>query len=126
MNIMLNLSAANKNENNDDVILQNVLEEIKNKIIKQSNAENANAKEENIIQQDVLKKVEDEIIERIETVKANGNKESENIINTPITYNSILISGARGAGKTSFLFSLRNNLKENTDIEILDFLDPTL
>ena len=123
---MLNLSAANKNENNDDVILQNVLEEIKNKIIKQSNAENANAKEENIIQQDVLKKVEDEIIERIETVKANGNKESENIINTPITYNSILISGARGAGKTSFLFSLRNNLKENTDIEILDFLDPTL
>lgn len=124
MNIMLNLSAANKNENNDDVILQNVLEEIKNKIIEQSNAEND--KEENIIQQDVLKKVKDEIIERIETVKANGNKESENIINTPITYNSILISGSRGAGKTSFLFSLRNKLKENTDIEILDFLDPTL
>lgn len=48
------------------------------------------------------------------------------IKNLTITYNSILISGSRGAGKTSFLFSLRNKLKENTDIEILDFLDPTL
>lgn len=106
MNIMLDLSAANKNGN--------------------VKTENTNDKEENIIQQDVLKKLKDEIIERIETVKANSNKESDNIINTPITYNSILISGSRGAGKTSFLFSLRNNLKENTDIEILDFLDPTL
>ena len=99
MNIMLDLSATNKNES---------------------------IKDESIIQQDVLKKIKYEIIERIETVKTNGNKKSDNIINTPITYNSILISGSRGAGKTSFLFSLRNNLKENTDIEILDFLDPTL
>lgn len=111
MNIILDLSAANKNEN-----------------IK---TENTNDKDENIIQQDVLRKIKDEIIERIETTKANSNKESDNIINTPITYNSILISGSRGAGKTSFLFSLRNKLKENadienTDIEILDFLDPTL
>lgn len=111
MNIMLDLSAANKNEN--------------------VKTENTNDKDENIIQQDVLRKIKDEIIERIETTKANSNKESDNIINTPITYNSILISGSRGAGKTSFLFSLRNNLKENTDkenadIEILDFLDPTL
>ena len=128
MDIILDLSATNKNENikKDDVILQNVLEEIKNKIIDQSNAENTNNKEENIIQQDVLKKVKYEIIERVETVKTSGNKKSDNIINTPITYNSILISGSRGAGKTSFLFSLRNKLKENTDIEILDFLDPTL
>lgn len=111
MNIMLDLSAANKNEN--------------------VKTENTNDKDENIIQQDVLRKIKDEIIERIETTKANSNKESDNIINTPITYNSILISGSRGAGKTSFLFSLRNKLKENTDkenadIEILDFLDPTL
>lgn len=106
MNIILDLSAANKNEN-----------------IK---TENTNDKDENIIQQDVLRKIKDEIIERIETTKANSNKESDNIINTPITYNSILISGSRGAGKTSFLFSLRNKLKENADIEILDFLDPTL
>lgn len=106
MNIMLDLSAANKNEN--------------------VKTENTNDKDENIIQQDVLRKIKDEIIEQIETTKANSNKESDNIINTPITYNSILISGSRGAGKTSFLFSLRNNLKENTDIEILDFLDPTL
>lgn len=106
MNIMLDLSAANKNEN--------------------VKTENTNDKDENIIQQDVLRKIKDEIIERIETTKANSNKESDNIINTPITYNSILISGFRGAGKTSFLFSLRNKLKENTDIEILDFLDPTL
>lgn len=106
MNIMLDLSAANKNEN--------------------VKTENTNDKDENIIQQDVLRKIKDEIIERIETTKANSNKESDNIINTPITYNSILISGSRGAGKTSFLFSLRNKLKENADIEILDFLDPTL
>lgn len=111
MNIMLDLSAANKNEN--------------------VKTENTNDKDENIIQQDVLRKIKDEIIERIETTKANSNKESDNIINTLITYNSILISGSRGAGKTSFLFSLRNKLKENTDkenadIEILDFLDPTL
>lgn len=110
MNIMLDLSAANKNEN--------------------VKTENTNDKDENIIQQDVLRKIKDEIIERIETTKANSNKESDNIINTPITYNSILISGSRGAGKTSFLFSLRNKLKENADIEnadieILDFLDPT-
>lgn len=111
MNIMLDLSAANKNDN--------------------VKTENTNDKDENIIQQDVLRKIKDEIIERIETTKANSNKESDNIINTPITYNSILISGSRGAGKTSFLFSLRNKLKENADkenadIEILDFLDPTL
>lgn len=106
MNIMLDLSAANKNEN--------------------VKTENTNDKDENIIQQDVLRKIKDEIIERIETTKANSNKESDNIINTPITYNSILISGSRGAGKTSFLFSLRNKLKKNADIEILDFLDPTL
>lgn len=86
MNIMLDLSAANKNDN--------------------VKTENTNDKDENIIQQDVLRKIKDEIIERIETTKANSNKESDNIINTPITYNSILISGSRGAGKTSFLFSL--------------------
>lgn len=128
MNIMLDLSATNKNESikDENVILQNILEDIKNKIAEQYSAENANDKDESIIQQDVLKKIKYEIIERIETVKTNGNKKSDNIINTPITYNSILISGSRGAGKTSFLFSLRNNLKENTDIEILDFLDPTL
>lgn len=128
MNIMLDLSATNKNESikDENVILQNILEDIKNKIAEQYSAENANDKDESIIQQDVLKKIKYEIIERIETVKTNGNKKSDNIINTPITYNSILISGPRGAGKTSFLFSLRNNLKENTDIEILDFLDPTL
>lgn len=128
MSIMLDLSATNKNESikEENVILQNILEDSKNGIKKQYSAENTNDKDENIIQHDVLRKVKDEIIERIETVKANSNKESDNIINTPITYNSILISGSRGAGKTSFLFSLRNNLKENTDIEILDFLDPTL
>lgn len=66
---MLDLSAVkNGNIKKDDVILQNVLEEIKND------------KEENIIQQDVLKKVKDEIIERIETVKTNGNKKSDNNI----------------------------------------------
>lgn len=85
-------------------------------------------KNENIINQDELYKIADEIEKRIESIEEVIN---DNIINTPITYNSILISGSRGAGKTSFLFSLRNKLKENTDkenadIEILDFLDPTL
>lgn len=80
-------------------------------------------KNENIINQDELYKIADEIEKRIESIEEVIN---DNIINTPITYNSILISGSRGAGKTSFLFSLRNKLKENADIEILDFLDPTL
>lgn len=80
-------------------------------------------KNENIINQDELYKIADEIEKRIESIEEVIN---DNIINTPITYNSILISGSRGAGKTSFLFSLRNKLKKNADIEILDFLDPTL
>lgn len=80
-------------------------------------------KNENIINQDELYKIADEIEKRIESIEEVIN---DNITNTPITYNSILISGSRGAGKTSFLFSLRNKLKKNADIEILDFLDPTL
>ncbi len=80
-------------------------------------------KDENVINQDELYKITNEIEKRIKNIKEVLDA---NIINTPITYNSILISGSRGAGKTSFLFSLRNKLKENTDIEILDFLDPTL
>lgn len=80
-------------------------------------------KDENVINQDELYKITNEIEKRIKSIKEVFDA---NIINTPITYNSILISGSRGAGKTSFLFSLRNKLKENTDIEILDFLDPTL
>lgn len=80
-------------------------------------------KNENIINQDELYKIADEIEKRIESIEEVIN---DNIINTPITYNSILISGSRGAGKTSFLFSLRNKLRKNADIEILDFLDPTL
>lgn len=81
-----------------------------------------------VIQKDILQDIESEIERRIKNI--NNNVSDNNITNLPVKYKTILVSGMRGAGKTSFLFSLRNRLENGSncknDLEVLDFLDPTL
>ncbi len=41
-------------------------------------------------------------------------------------HNTITILGTRGSGKTSFLLSINKFLEKNSEIEVLDIIDPTL
>lgn len=62
---------------------------------------------------------------KIEKIDRNQNSVNDTFIRT--RYNdTITILGSRGSGKTSFLMSVLNEFKDNSKIEILDIIDPTL
>lgn len=92
--------------------------------------------DDSIIQQDIFSEVKEKILERVVSISDKSkpcykkDDASESIVNLPMKHSAIMISGSRGAGKTSFLFSLRHDLQYGkeciNDLEILDFLDPTL
>ena len=67
---------------------------------------------------ELIKKLIDEIKE---TKKDQYSKNS-----FPRVHNTILINGKRGAGKTSFILSMMDELIKETNICILDIIDPTL
>lgn len=91
--------------------------------------------DDSIIQQDIFSEVKEKILGRAGSISDKSKlcykkNSSESVVNLPMRHSAIMISGSRGAGKTSFLFSLRHDLQYEeeciNDLEILDFLDPTL
>ena len=82
---------------------------------------------------EILHQKEMEIVEKLlKNAIQNVSGENDDKELEPPIYNSILVSGKRGAGKTSFLYSLKAKIesKEEKDtyqsVCMLDFLDPTL
>jgi len=82
-------------------------------------------KENHIVHQLELDQVKSIIAELKEKGKTYNPKEKFQRV-----YNTITLSGTRGTGKTSFLYTLKNDLKNDNnigkDVEYLDIIDPTL
>lgn len=81
--------------------------------------------ENNVIHKDAFERVKTLIIQNLEKAKNyNPNEKFERV------HNTITINGERGAGKTSFMLSIKqkyeNDNKSDNEIEVLDILDPTL
>jgi len=76
---------------------------------------------ENIIHKDAFERVEALINQNLEKAKSyDPTKNFERV------HNTITINGERGAGKTSFMLSIKNEYEKSKDIKVLDILDPTL
>ena len=92
-----------------------------NKIIINLNNNNIIFTNEQIIHQE-------ELIFALKLIKSNLDKKCETFqLNSQAFYNTILINGVRGSGKTSFLLSLMQTCKDNfSNLEILPLLDPTM
>lgn len=80
---------------------------------------------EEMIHGDEFERVMSLIRQQLDAIEQNSSS-SDN--HTPRYHNAISVFGARGTGKTSFLYSLLAELEkpEFKSVEILGFLDPTL
>lgn len=66
-----------------------------------------------------IKNTIDSLVPNNESISNNGNELTG-------YYKSIFVEGARGTGKTTFLKTVYQYYKEETDVAVLDFFDPTL
>lgn len=62
----------------------------------------------------------------IDSLVPNNESISNNANELTGYYKSIFVEGARGTGKTTFLKTVYQYYKEETDVAVLDFFDPTL
>lgn len=82
-------------------------------------------KKDEMIHGDAYTKVKQLIHQQLEAIKQDNLSSDKR---TPRYHNAISVFGARGTGKTSFLYSVLESLKEPeySHVEVLGFLDPTL
>ena len=86
-------------------------------IISLVESNNAQAFDKNaLLQYEAFEKVKNKISHML----GEKNNEIERV------HNTIMINGARGTGKTSFLLSLAKHYKDDKEIKVLDIIDPTL
>ncbi len=62
----------------------------------------------------------------IKNLKEEGKSYTPDKKNFKRVHNTITLSGSRGSGKTSFLYTLKADEDLKSDTEILDIIDPTL
>lgn len=99
-------------------------------IIINLNSNNIIFTDEQIIHQDELSFIQGLIKDNLGKIEEKKKKEFQlkNLV-PDYAYNTILINGSRGSGKTSFLLSLLQTCNKDegfSDLEILPFLDPTM
>jgi len=78
---------------------------------------------ENIIHIDAFKRIKKLIDKNLQEAINYHPQQKENLIRV---HNTITINGERGAGKTSFMLSIKKEYESCNEIEVLDILDPTL
>jgi len=76
---------------------------------------------DNVIHKDAFERVEALINQNLEKAKSY-----EPCKNFERVHNTITINGERGAGKTSFMLSIKKKYENDNNVEVLDILDPTL
>jgi hypothetical protein len=111
------------NENNKEIIIK-IEEGIQTKAFKP----------ENIIHKDAYERIKKLIKQNLEKAEEYRNKLENKDIKEVFerVHNTITINGERGAGKTSFMLSIKyaventNDIDKNHEIEVLDILDPTM
>lgn len=81
-------------------------------------------KKEDMIHQEEFEMAVSLIDKQLKSVR---EKNPDRDTNVSYLYNTISVFGERGTGKSSFLYSIINHVRENnTDVAILDVIDPTL
>jgi hypothetical protein len=105
------------NENNKEIIIK-IEEGIQTKAFKP----------ENIIHKDAYERIKNLITQNLKEAKEYKKKLEEKDIKEVFkrVHNTITINGERGAGKTSFMLSIKKEYEKDKEIEVLDILDPTL
>ncbi|WP_286884310.1 MULTISPECIES: P-loop NTPase fold protein [Sphingobacterium] len=63
---------------------------------------------------------------QFKSVISTINSFVENDLESEYAHNTITLIGTRGSGKTSFLLSIRERLKNSNEIKVLRIIDPTL
>ncbi|WP_312333256.1 P-loop NTPase fold protein [Sphingobacterium sp.] len=63
---------------------------------------------------------------KFENIKGKIQFFLENETDNKYSHNTITLLGTRGSGKTSFLLSLEQELRQNPKLEVLNIIDPTL
>jgi len=77
----------------------------------------------NIIHIDAFKRIKKIIDKNLQEAINYHPQQKEDLIRV---HNTITINGERGAGKTSFMLSIKKEYESCNEIEVLDILDPTL
>jgi hypothetical protein len=80
---------------------------------------------DSVIHKDAFQRILELINQNLARAKNYNPTKKEDLTNNRV-HNTITINGERGAGKTSFMLSIKKEYENNNEIEVLGILDPTL